>query len=180
MWKTETPASCFECGQAVQALGDLGGLCIVCMQVFCRRHVVIRNGVANCAACERIRREKEESGPVSQDDADRVSRLLRTDLAATVGNGHEAVVEEAVARIGCLRMTPCTSNSKWSTRFSSISTTRSLTRVGHAALNIQTIRCGTRAAGGNASSRECEPPLWEESGHAAGEWPRWRLRGIQP
>ena len=55
--------------------------------------------MANCAACEHVRREKEESGPVSQDDADRVSRLLRTDLAATVGNGHEAVVEEAVARI---------------------------------------------------------------------------------
>lgn len=99
MWKTETPASCFECGQAVQTLDDLGGLCIACMQVFCRRHVVIRNGVANCAACERIRLEKEESGPVSQDDADRVSRLLRTDLAGTIGNGHEAVVEEAVARI---------------------------------------------------------------------------------
>jgi hypothetical protein len=67
--------------------------------VFCGRHVQIRNGVANCAACDEVRRIREADGPISQSDADRLIRLLDDDLVEILGRGHDPAVEEAVARI---------------------------------------------------------------------------------
>ena len=98
MWKSDSPGACSECGGSL-TLETWGGLCIMCHQVFCERHVQIRNGVANCAACDQARRHREEEGPISQADADRVSRLLGHDLDETIGPGHQAAVKEAVARI---------------------------------------------------------------------------------
>jgi hypothetical protein len=67
--------------------------------VFCDQHIVVRDAVANCAACEHERRSREQDGPISQEDADRVARLLEHDLVETIGRGHEPAVAEAVARI---------------------------------------------------------------------------------
>ena len=99
MWKSDTPIACFACGQTMRTLDDVGGLCIICRNLFCARHAVIRNGVANCAACEEVRQRREAEGPISQADADRVVRLLQHDLVETVGDGQEAVLAEAAARI---------------------------------------------------------------------------------
>jgi len=99
VWKTDTSIACFACGQPFRTLDDFGGVCILCSNLFCSRHVVVRNGVANCAACEKVRRRRETDGPISQADADRVVRLLQHDLVETVGPGHEAVVTEAAARL---------------------------------------------------------------------------------
>ena len=99
MWKSDAPSACFACGQPVRTFDDIGGVCIICSNLFCRRHLVIRNSVANCAACEDVRQRRETNGPITQADADRVIRLLQHDLAETVGPGHDGVVAEAVARI---------------------------------------------------------------------------------
>ena len=96
VWKSDTPSACSECGDLL-TLDTWGGFCIVCHQVFCRRHVLIRHGVSNCAACDVARRSREDL--ISEADADRVLRLLVHDLVDTIGRGQEPVVEEAVARI---------------------------------------------------------------------------------
>lgn len=98
MWKSDTPLACSQCQQHIQTLDDVG-VCVICFQVFCSRHVFIRDGVANCAACEETRRRREQQGPISQEAAHRVARLLERDLAETIGPGHESAVEEAVTRI---------------------------------------------------------------------------------
>ena len=98
MWKCDIPNPCAQCGDLL-TLDKWGGLCIVCLRFFCARHVVIRHGVANCAACDGVRRRWEEHGPISQIEADRVLRLLQHDVVETIGHGQESVVEEAVARI---------------------------------------------------------------------------------
>lgn len=90
--------TCAECQQRIQALDDLG-MCILCLRTFCSRHVFVRGGVANCAACERTRRRREEDGPISQAETARVARLLEQDIVGTIGPGQNSVVEEAVTRI---------------------------------------------------------------------------------
>lgn len=77
----------------------LGGACIICLGIFCKRHVTFRAGVPNCAACEEERRTRETTGGVSDDDVRRVASLLLHDMAGTLGPGHEGVVQEAAARI---------------------------------------------------------------------------------
>ena len=99
MWRSDTPIACFACGQPFRTIDDFGGLCIICSNVFCPSHVVIRDGVANCAACQDVRQRREASGPISQVDVLRVVRLLQHDLIETVGPGHETVVTEAGARV---------------------------------------------------------------------------------
>ena len=97
MWKTDTPC-CSECGDPL-TLETWGDLCAICNRFFCRRHVLIREGVANCAACDVARRNREERGPIPPAEADRICRLLGQDLLETIGPGQESIVEEAVARI---------------------------------------------------------------------------------
>jgi hypothetical protein len=98
VWKSDSPLTCVQCQEPIRTFDDLG-VCIICSHVFCSRHLVIRDGVANCAACEAIRRHRELSGPISRAHLDRVARLLAQDLLETIGRGHESAVEEAVARI---------------------------------------------------------------------------------
>jgi hypothetical protein len=97
VWKTDAPITCAQCQELIQTFLD-ADVCIICSRTFCRRHVIVRNGVANCAACEETRRRREES-PISHADADRIAHLLAQDLLETIGRGHESVVEESVARI---------------------------------------------------------------------------------
>jgi hypothetical protein len=99
MFRSDAPIICFECLRAIRTLEDDGGFCIICSRPFCRAHMRIRSGVANCAGCEVGRRLLEEAGAVPAADAARVRRLLGRDAGSTIGGGHEAVIEEAVARI---------------------------------------------------------------------------------
>ena len=98
MWKTDTLSGCSTCNDLLTP-ENWGGICILCQQVFCRRHVLIHHRVAICPPCDVVRRRREEHSAISQSEADRVLRLLQDDLVATVGRGQESVVEEAVARI---------------------------------------------------------------------------------
>jgi hypothetical protein len=105
VWKRDTPFTCSQCQQPIQSLDEVRA-CIICCQLFCSRHVVVRDGVANCAACEETRQHREQGSPISQAVADRVARLLEQDLVETIGSGHESVVEEAVARIRMFAVNP--------------------------------------------------------------------------
>lgn len=98
MWKSDAPIVCAECGDLL-TLADWGGLCILCGHIFCLRHILIRDAVANCTSCEVARRNREEHGPISDIEADRVRRLLLRDVVGTVGLGHESAVDEPIARI---------------------------------------------------------------------------------
>jgi hypothetical protein len=66
--------------------------------MLCERHVQIRDGVANCTACENARRKREDDGPISRADADRLIGLLGRDVLMTLGQEHSQLVTEAVAR----------------------------------------------------------------------------------
>jgi hypothetical protein len=79
------PLACSEC--AAPLAGEGWGLCILCHQLFCRRHLVIRKGVPNCAACEEPRRVREQTGGVSPAEEARVVGLLARDLT----NGTDVV-----------------------------------------------------------------------------------------
>lgn len=97
-----TPLACTECGEPLSPLAVFrsGAVwCLLCGKMFCARHLIIRKGVPNCAACEASRRIREETGGVSDADETRVVSLLLQDLARTVGPGHESAVQEAAARI---------------------------------------------------------------------------------
>lgn len=94
-----TPLVCAECGERLTVFGSCGPWCLLCSEMFCTWHLIIRKGVPNCAACETSRRVREETGGVSDADEARVVGLILQDLACTVGPGHESAVEEAAARM---------------------------------------------------------------------------------
>ena len=98
MYLDPTPTTCAECSELLTA-ATWGGLCIICSQLFCRRHLRFRHGVANCAACDKQRRTRETTGGISDDDETRVASLVLRDIASTLGTNHDAIVEEAAARI---------------------------------------------------------------------------------
>lgn len=93
------PPACTECGEYLTIFGSGGNWCLLCGKLFCARHLIIRKGVPNCAACEQSRRIREETGGVSDADEARLVRLVLQDVACTVGPGHESAVHEAAARI---------------------------------------------------------------------------------
>jgi hypothetical protein len=66
--------------------------------VFCSKHLIVRKRVSNCFDCETRRIELERTGVLDADE-ERIVRLLCRDLANTIGPGHDALVEEAAARI---------------------------------------------------------------------------------
>ena len=98
VWKSDIPLTCAQCQKPILTLDELG-VCIICSRAFCSRHVIVRESVANCSTCDETRRHREQNGPISQADADRLARLLAQDLLETIGRGHESAVEESVARI---------------------------------------------------------------------------------
>jgi hypothetical protein len=97
VYSDPAPPTCSECGEHLTSV-ESGGWCVLCTKLFCVRHLVIRRGVSNCAACEEHRHTREQAGGISEADEARVVRLVLQDLARTVGPGYEATVEEAAAR----------------------------------------------------------------------------------
>jgi len=73
-------------------------LCALCGGFFCSDHLVVKKGVATCESCAVEREQREASGGVSGEDEARVVSLLRADVHATIGPGHDEAIVEAAAR----------------------------------------------------------------------------------
>lgn len=96
MYSTPFEFKCSVCGRAPTAYG--WSLCALCSQFFCSDHLVVKKGVATCESCATERERREASSGVSAADEDRVVSLLRTDVEATIGRGHDETIVEAAAR----------------------------------------------------------------------------------
>jgi hypothetical protein len=73
-------------------------LCVLCGGFFCRDHLVVKKGLATCESCAVEREQREASGGVSAEDEAHVVSLLRADVEATIGPGHDDAIIEAAAR----------------------------------------------------------------------------------
>jgi hypothetical protein len=87
---------CSACGREPAAAG--WSLCALCGGFFCSDHLVVKKGVATCESCAVEREQREASGGVSGEDEARVVSLLRADVQATIGPGHDEAIIEAAAR----------------------------------------------------------------------------------
>jgi hypothetical protein len=87
---------CSACGREPTAAG--WSLCALCGRFFCSDHLVVKKSVATCESCAVEREQREASGGVSGDDEARVVSLLRADVQATIGPGHDEAIIEAAAR----------------------------------------------------------------------------------
>ena len=87
---------CSACGREPTAAG--WSLCALCGGFFCSDHLLVKKGVATCESCALGRERREASSGVSAANEDRVVSLLRTDVEATVGRGHDETIVEAAAR----------------------------------------------------------------------------------
>lgn len=87
---------CSACGRQPTAAG--WSLCALCGGFFCSDHLVVKKGVATCESCAVVRAKREASSGVSAADEDRLVLLLRADVEATIGPGHDEAIVEAAAR----------------------------------------------------------------------------------
>ncbi|MGC4082795.1 MAG: hypothetical protein QM736_11950 [Vicinamibacterales bacterium] len=87
---------CSACGREPTIAG--WNLCALCSGFFCSAHLIVKKGVATCASCAVEREQREESSDVSTEDEARVVSLLRADVEATIGAGHDDAIIEAAAR----------------------------------------------------------------------------------
>ena len=87
---------CSSCGREPGA--DSWGLCSLCGALFCGDHLVVKKGVATCQSCAAERDQREARSRVTAADEDRVVSLLRADVEATIGAGHDEAIIEAAAR----------------------------------------------------------------------------------
>jgi hypothetical protein len=87
---------CSACGREPTAPG--WSLCALCGGFFCSDHLVVKKGVATCESCAVEREKREASSGVSDGDEDRVIALIRADVEATIGVGHDEPIVEAAAR----------------------------------------------------------------------------------
>ena len=87
---------CSACGREPTIAG--WSWCAICSGLFCSDHLVVKKGVATCESCAADRERREASSGVSAGDEDRVVSLLRADVEATIGPGHDETIIEAAAR----------------------------------------------------------------------------------
>jgi len=87
---------CSACGREPIAAG--WSWCALCGGFFCSDHLALKKGVATCDSCALERERREASSGVSPGDEDRVVSLLRADVEATIGLGHDETITEAAAR----------------------------------------------------------------------------------
>lgn len=87
---------CSACGREPTAVG--WSLCALCGGFFCSDHLVVKKGVSTCQSCVVVREQREASGGVTAEDEARVVSLLRADVEATIGPGHDEAIIEAAAR----------------------------------------------------------------------------------
>jgi hypothetical protein len=88
--------TCSACGRTPTAVG--WGLCALCGGLFCNDHLVVKNCVSTCEPCVAEREHREASNGVSAEDEARVVSLLRADVEASIGPGHDGAIIEAAAR----------------------------------------------------------------------------------
>ena len=89
-------AVCSVCGEPAGLDGDF---CLLCGELFCRRHLSVRDGVSNCTDCEKERAAIESASPVSRDHRDGVMARLDRDMRSTIEAEYQAIAIEAAARI---------------------------------------------------------------------------------
>jgi hypothetical protein len=87
---------CSSCGREPTATG--WSLCALCGGYFCSDHLVVKKGVSTCESCAVEREQRETPGGVSAEDETRVVSLLRADVQATIGSGHDEAIIETAAR----------------------------------------------------------------------------------
>lgn len=87
---------CSACGREPTAAG--WSLCALCGGFFCSDHLLVKKGVATCESCAVERERREASSGGSAGDEDRVIALIRADVEATIGPGHDEPIVEAAAR----------------------------------------------------------------------------------
>lgn len=87
--------TCAQCGRL--ATPESWGRCELCARFFCGRHLTVVHGLSTCESCEPVREAREAAGPSSA-DVDRVVSLLRADVEATIGPGHDAAILGAAIR----------------------------------------------------------------------------------
>jgi len=75
------------------------GLCLLCLRVFCSRHLIVRKGVATCSGCLARRESLESGSSISTSDEERLVKLLGKDVVATRRHDLEDIIVEAAARI---------------------------------------------------------------------------------
>jgi hypothetical protein len=93
----KTPADREKLARALQALAAEDGTQEV-RAVVEPNCTVIKQGVSTCEPCAVEREQRETSGGVSAEDEARVVSLLRADVEATIGHGHDEAIIEAAAR----------------------------------------------------------------------------------
>jgi hypothetical protein len=96
VYSTPFEFKCSACGREPTA--DGWNLCALCGALFCGDHLVVEKGVATCESCATERERRQASSGVSAADEDRVVSLLRADVEATIGLGHDEPIVEAAAR----------------------------------------------------------------------------------
>jgi hypothetical protein len=147
---------CSACGREPTAAG--WSLCALCGGFFCSDHLVVKKGVSTCESCAVEREEREASGGVSAEDEARVVSLLRADVEATIGPGHDEAITSRPHVVDCmptflrsmLAMSLMTSSSTCMTRLS--------TPRGPRVRIIRTTRCGSRTGGGAANGSKSPSP----------------------
>jgi hypothetical protein len=99
------PFACSECGASFHELE--GGICLVCGRLLCRRHLTLRRAGAICRRClgeDDVKTTFESS--VSNEDQQRVVRLLEMDVAATIGDNHRNEIAEVACWVRVFADTP--------------------------------------------------------------------------
>jgi hypothetical protein len=96
--------TCSACGREPTTVGWIW--CALCSRVFCSDHLVVTKGVPTCESCAVVREQREASSGVSAEDEGRAVSLLRADVEATIGLGHDEAIIEAAARRRLFALVP--------------------------------------------------------------------------
>ena len=94
--------ACAQCGRLFGpenwTEGALDG-CLLCAHMFCREHLISRQGLATCAECLKERERLESESVVSEADRDRIVQLIGRDVLATLGDGFDDIISEEASRL---------------------------------------------------------------------------------
>lgn len=87
---------CATCDRTADSIWDVS-ICTLCDKVLCRDHAIIDLGVVTCQDCVKRRADLEASSGVTDADEASVIALLRADVLATIGPGHEGQIKAPAA-----------------------------------------------------------------------------------
>jgi hypothetical protein len=147
---------CSACGREPTAVG--WGLCALCGGFFCGDHLVVKKGVSTCESCAVEREQREASGGVSAEDETRVVSLLRADVEATIGSGHDEAIIQAAARRRLYADVPVQYVGDVVDEVQQYIHDAFVDTSGPRVRIIRTTRCGSRTGGGAANGSKSPSP----------------------